>query len=173
MEDNARRSEWLVLLGGGLVLWGIWLILERVLGPIFWPLGWTMHVLNRIGWPLVLVAVGLLLVTRGRRTTMETTNTGYRRLYRSRTDRKIAGVIGGAAVYLGVDATLLRVLYAVLTLMTAFWAGIAIYVIAMILVPEEPVSWTATASAPPVPPAPPVPDPSGYQAPPVPPTSAS
>ena len=173
MENGARRSEWLVLLGGGLVLYGVWLILERVLGPLVWPVSWVLHAMNRIGWPLVLVAVGLLLVTRGRRTTMEATNTDARRLYRSRTDRKIAGVLGGAAVYLGVDATLLRVLYAVLTLMTAFWAGIAIYVIAMILVPEEPVTWSATASAPPVPPAPAVPDPNGYTAPPAPQAPAS
>lgn len=58
------------------------------------------------------------------------------RLRRSRTDRMVAGVCGGLAPSLGVDAALLRI---GLVLLTVFGAGIGavFYVAAWILAPEE------------------------------------
>ena len=59
-----------------------------------------------------------------------------KKLYRSLRDRKLAGVCGGIANYLNMDATVIRVLWAVLSL---FWyVGIAAYVICVFLIPEEP-----------------------------------
>jgi phage shock protein C len=60
-----------------------------------------------------------------------------RRLYRSRTDRKLAGVCGGLAQYFNTDATLLRVLFVVLALLGG--PGLVIYLLMWILVPEEPL----------------------------------
>jgi phage shock protein PspC (stress-responsive transcriptional regulator) len=60
-----------------------------------------------------------------------------RRLYRSRTDRKLAGVCGGLAQYSNLDATLLRVLFVVLALLGG--PGLVIYLLMWILVPEEPL----------------------------------
>jgi phage shock protein C len=59
-----------------------------------------------------------------------------RRLYRSRTDRKLAGVCGGLAQYFNTDATLIRVLFVVLALLGG--PGLVIYLFMWILVPEEP-----------------------------------
>ena len=59
-----------------------------------------------------------------------------RRLYRSRTDRKLAGVSGGLAQYSNIDATLIRVLFVVLALLGG--PGLVIYLLMWILVPEEP-----------------------------------
>ena len=59
-----------------------------------------------------------------------------RKLYRSSTDRKLAGVCGGLAQYLNVDATLIRVLFIVLTVLGG--AGILIYVAMWVIVPQEP-----------------------------------
>jgi phage shock protein C len=59
-----------------------------------------------------------------------------RRLYRSRTDRKLAGVCGGLAQYFNTDATLMRVLFVVLALLGG--PGLVIYLLMWILVPEEP-----------------------------------
>ena len=59
-----------------------------------------------------------------------------RRLYRSRTDRKLAGVCGGLAQYSNIDATLIRVLFVVLALLGG--PGLVIYLLMWILVPEEP-----------------------------------
>jgi phage shock protein C len=58
------------------------------------------------------------------------------RLTRSRTDKKIAGVCGGVAEYLDVDSTLVRLAW----LMLAFFGGWGLigYIIAWIIMPEEP-----------------------------------
>jgi phage shock protein PspC (stress-responsive transcriptional regulator) len=60
-----------------------------------------------------------------------------RKLYRSRTNRKLAGVCGGLAQYLNADATLIRVLFVVLALLGG--PGLVIYLLMWILVPEEPL----------------------------------
>jgi phage shock protein C len=60
-----------------------------------------------------------------------------RRLYRSRTDRKLAGVCGGLAQYFNTDATLMRVLFVVLALLGG--PGLVVYLVLWIVVPEEPL----------------------------------
>jgi phage shock protein C len=60
-----------------------------------------------------------------------------RKLYRSRTDRKLAGVCGGLAQYFNTDATLIRVLFVVLALLGG--PGLVIYLVLWIVVPEEPL----------------------------------
>jgi phage shock protein PspC (stress-responsive transcriptional regulator) len=60
-----------------------------------------------------------------------------KRVYRSRTDRVLGGVCSGLGKYLGLDPVLLRVLWAI-----AFFvggAGLLAYIIAWIIIPEEPV----------------------------------
>jgi phage shock protein C len=48
-----------------------------------------------------------------------------RKLYRSRTDRKLAGVCGGLAQYFNLDATLIRVLFIVLAVLGG--SGLVLY----------------------------------------------
>jgi phage shock protein C len=59
-----------------------------------------------------------------------------KRLYRSRNDRKLAGVCGGIAEYYGWDPTLVRVAWIVLTLLGG--SGILIYLIMWLVMPESP-----------------------------------
>jgi phage shock protein PspC (stress-responsive transcriptional regulator) len=67
----------------------------------------------------------------------EVTHTTGRRLTRSATDAKIAGVCGGLAEYLGVDSTPVRVLWIVLSVLPgACIGGVIAYVIAWIVVPK-------------------------------------
>jgi phage shock protein PspC (stress-responsive transcriptional regulator) len=58
-------------------------------------------------------------------------------LYRSRANRKIAGVCGGLAEYFGVDATIIRII-AVILLLPGWIPGFLPYVILWVVVPEEP-----------------------------------
>ena len=60
-----------------------------------------------------------------------------RRLYRSRTNRKLAGVCGGLARYFNTDATLMRVLFVVLALLGG--PGLVIYLVLWLVVPAEPL----------------------------------
>ena len=67
-----------------------------------------------------------------------------KKLARSRTDHKIAGVCGGFADYFELDVTLVRIIW----LMLAFvggWGAIG-YLIAWIAMPEEPLSKPAKAA---------------------------
>jgi len=59
-----------------------------------------------------------------------------KKLYRSTTDRKVAGVCAGVAKYLNIDPTVVRTIWAVLSLFAFF--GIAAYIICAIIIPEEP-----------------------------------
>lgn len=65
-----------------------------------------------------------------------------RKLYRSRDDRWIAGVCGGLGQYFGVDPTPLRLGFIVLSLWKGF--GVLLYLVALLLVPEEPSAHAAT-----------------------------
>lgn len=59
-----------------------------------------------------------------------------KKLTRSRSDRMIAGVCGGLANYLEWDPSMVRILYVLATLFTAF-SGIIVYIILGIIVPEK------------------------------------
>ncbi len=59
-----------------------------------------------------------------------------KRLYRSTEERMFAGVCGGIAEYLDVDPTLVRLVFAALVLMGG--PGIVVYIVLMLIVPEEP-----------------------------------
>lgn len=68
-----------------------------------------------------------------------------KRLMRSRDDRVIAGVCGGLGEYLGVDAVLIRI--AALILLFAGGAGLFLYVIGWIAMPEAPLGDTGEGAA--------------------------
>jgi phage shock protein C len=61
-----------------------------------------------------------------------------RRLYRSRSDRKVAGVLGGIAEHFNIDPSLVRILYVIATIFTGFVPLIVLYAICAFIVPEEP-----------------------------------
>ena len=58
-------------------------------------------------------------------------------LRRSRSDRMIAGVVGGLARYFSIDPTLARVGYVVISLLSAAFPGLIVYVVIWAIVPEE------------------------------------
>ncbi|HEY0660292.1 MAG TPA: PspC domain-containing protein [Lysobacter sp.] len=60
-----------------------------------------------------------------------------RSLSRSRHDRMLAGVIGGIAWRFGWNSTLLRVIYVILSIVSAAFPGILVYLILWLLIPEE------------------------------------
>ncbi len=59
------------------------------------------------------------------------------RLYRSSTNRMLAGVCGGLGQYLGIDPTLIRILVALGTFFTFVGPGIIIYIILALIVPAD------------------------------------
>lgn len=67
--------------------------------------------------------------------TEPTNNAGTKRLYRTRDGRIVAGVCSGLAAYFGVDATLVRLVFGVLSIFGG--TGILLYLGAWLVIPDE------------------------------------
>ena len=59
-----------------------------------------------------------------------------KKLYRSKTDKKLAGVCGGIAKYLNIDVTIIRLIWAIVVVCGG--AGLLAYLICALVIPEEP-----------------------------------
>ena len=59
-----------------------------------------------------------------------------KKLYRSKSDKKLAGVCGGLSKYLNIDVTLIRVIWALVCACAG--TGLLAYIICAIVIPEEP-----------------------------------
>ena len=59
-----------------------------------------------------------------------------KKLYRSKSDCKIAGVCGGVAEYLNVDATVIRVIWAIASVFA--FVGVVAYIACALIIPEKP-----------------------------------
>jgi phage shock protein C len=68
-----------------------------------------------------------------------------KKLMRSRTEKKIAGVCAGFANYFDLDVTLVRIIWLMLVIFGG--CGILGYLIAWIVMPEEPQAQAASAPA--------------------------
>ncbi len=68
------------------------------------------------------------------------------RLYRSRTDRMVAGVSGGLGEYFGIDSTLVRLFFVIAAILTG-GLMILIYLVMMFVIPGEPFGLAKPMSA--------------------------
>lgn len=59
-----------------------------------------------------------------------------KKLYRSNTDKMIAGVCGGLGKYLGLDPTVIRLIFALLFVFAG--SGLLLYIILAVMIPLEP-----------------------------------
>ena len=57
------------------------------------------------------------------------------KIFRSRTQRMVAGVCGGIGEYFGIDPTIVRLGFVLLSLMVG--GGLLVYILAAIILPEE------------------------------------
>ena len=60
-----------------------------------------------------------------------------KQLARSRTNRKLSGVIGGLSRYVGIDATILRVIFIILLIPTGFFPLVVVYGLLAFVLPNE------------------------------------
>ena len=58
-------------------------------------------------------------------------------LRRSRSNRMVAGVVGGLAEWLGIDPTLARVIYVVGSIVSVAFPGLIVYAVLWVLIPES------------------------------------
>ena len=62
-----------------------------------------------------------------------------KKLYRSRTDKKICGVCGGLAKYMNMDVSIMRLIAVLLCIFAG--GGLLAYIICALVIPEEPENW--------------------------------
>lgn len=66
----------------------------------------------------------------------------HKKLFRSKTNRVFAGVFGGLGEYFSLDATILRLIAILIFVFTGFIPGMIAYLLALLVIPEEPVTTT-------------------------------
>lgn len=69
-----------------------------------------------------------------------------KKLYRSKSDRKLSGVCGGIAAYFNIDSTLVRLAWALISFFSASIPGILIYIVCAFVIPDEPDAWDTTGN---------------------------
>lgn len=62
-----------------------------------------------------------------------------KKLYRNVNDKKLSGVCAGLAKYFSIDVTLVRLIWAIVTLCTV-GTGVLAYIICALIIPEEPTN---------------------------------
>lgn len=62
---------------------------------------------------------------------------GNNKLFRSRENKVIAGVCGGLAEFIGWDVSTVRILYVLISIFSAAFPGILVYVIMWAVMPEK------------------------------------
>jgi phage shock protein C len=60
-----------------------------------------------------------------------------KKLYLSEVDKKIGGVCGGIAEYFSVDSTIIRLIWLLGSIFTAFFGGVIAYLIAWAIIPPR------------------------------------
>ena len=69
-----------------------------------------------------------------------------KKLYRSKNERKISGVCGGIAQFFNCDPTIIRLIWAFVSVFSAAVPGILVYFICALVIPEEPDAYDTTGT---------------------------
>ncbi len=69
-----------------------------------------------------------------------------KKIYRSKQERMLSGVCGGIATYLNVDPTIVRLIWALVSVFSAAVPGVLLYIICSIVIPDEPDSYDTTGT---------------------------
>lgn len=105
----------------------------------FWtPLVSLFALLFAIAIPIVIIVVVIVWILSHRDNMEKTGNTAgeAKKLYKSNTDKMLAGVCGGLAEYFHIDSTLVRIGLVFFTFCGG--SGILLYIIALIAMPQKP-----------------------------------
>ncbi len=61
-----------------------------------------------------------------------------KRLYRSDKNKVIAGIMGGIGEYANIDPVVIRACYLAITIFSAVFPGILVYLLLILVIPKEP-----------------------------------
>ena len=136
-EENAERliKDKYMFWGSLLIIVGLFLILRQTglfYAFNFWHIPWQSV------WAILLIGIGiLLLVNRQKNITTGAAADGGKKLYRSRSQKMVAGICGGLAEYFEIDVSVVRILWVIGTLLSA-GIGVIAYLVMFFIFPESP-----------------------------------
>lgn len=78
-------------------------------------------------------------IKSGKQSKMSNRLDSVHRLTKSRTDKKISGVCGGLAKYLGINSTIVRIIF-VVAMLLGYGSFLLVYIAMAIVMPKEPVT---------------------------------
>jgi len=100
-----------------------------------------LDVTNKLFWVIIMLAfnfigaLAYLIIAKKRKKVIVMKKKTSKRLFRSKSNRIIAGVCGGVGEYFGIDPTVVRLLWVLFTFLGG--SGILAYIICWIVIPEE------------------------------------
>lgn len=149
-ENSETRSDRGLFWGSLLILVGAALLLKQF-GFFYyfniWHLPWKSI------WSMILIIIGILMLYNftplGSKKNIESedseTNQSKekKQIYRSN-NKMLAGVCAGLAEYFDIDPNLVRLAYALLSIVS-FGMGLIVYIILMVILPQAPMSSNSTS----------------------------
>jgi phage shock protein PspC (stress-responsive transcriptional regulator) len=133
-SQRFNKNNAAVIAGAALVLVGLYQLALRFFGETLGQIGKIVGLIIGVLGPILVIAAGVLLVIAARRDSLNLP--ANRKLYRSTSNRKIAGVCGGLAEYFSVDPAMVRIIAIVLGVVSWF-VVIPLYVLFWIIVPPD------------------------------------
>jgi phage shock protein C len=134
MKHRFDKTAVAVVIGVILVLIGLWQLARRLFGTLFSAFWHAVNFVLGLLWPLAIIAIGVILVVAAARGKLNFPK--GKQLFRSQHSKKIAGVCGGIAEYLGVDPVFVRVAAIVLAILCVY-VIVPLYLLLWIIVPKD------------------------------------
>ncbi|MDR2587378.1 MAG: PspC domain-containing protein [Coriobacteriales bacterium] len=132
--QGSDKNKVALIIGGILVLLGIWQLAEHFFGNFLEGLWRFIGVAAGILGSLIVIALGLFLVIASRKDKLSLPKD--RKLYRSTRSRKIAGVCGGIAEYLNADYAAVRIITLMLAVL-CWYIVIPLYIVLWVILPPN------------------------------------
>lgn len=136
-EGRKEQNSPLLIVGGLLIVAGA-VLMARQFGLIPQQLLKILSALSSARGPVALVFVGVVVIVLANRGGSFRVPAHGTRLYRSRGDKVISGVLGGLAKYFGIDSTLVRLGFIALAFVGGAWTATVAYIVLAVVMPEEP-----------------------------------
>jgi phage shock protein C len=134
MNREFDKNKVALIIGGLLVLLGVWKLAEHVFGDFFAGLWRIIGIIGGVTSSLVVIAVGILLVIAARKDKLDRPLS--KKLYRSMRNKKIAGVCGGLAEYFKLNHATIRIIALILAVLS-WYVVLPLYLVLWIVVPPD------------------------------------
>lgn len=138
ITEQKKVENWGLYVGVAFVVIGLAIGLNNWFDFFIWDFDWFFFNFHwKVIWPILVILFGVWFIYQATQKKDEASNAEKRTFYRSSRQKMIGGVCGGLAEYWNVDVTLVRVGYALATLLTAVWLGVLGYIVILLVVKEH------------------------------------